>query len=120
ILSDKCYACHGPDNNTREAGLRLDTEQGAYKALKESPDKHAIVPGKPNISEAYLRISSDDESIKMPPTSANLPLTNYEIDLIERWIEQGAVFKPHWAFTVPVKPEVPVNKKSDWGTSEID
>lgn len=120
ILSDKCYACHGPDNNTREAGLRLDTEEGAYKALAESPDKHAIVPGKPHISEAFLRITSEDESIKMPPTSANLPLTNYEIDLIGRWIEQGAVFKPHWAFTAPVKPEVPVNEDSDWGSNSID
>ena len=120
ILSDKCFACHGPDNNTREAGLRLDTEEGAYKALVESPDKHAIVPGKPNISEAYLRITSKDETLRMPPTASNLPLTNYEIDLIEKWIKQGAVYKPHWAFTAPVKPEVPTQTKLDWGTNEID
>jgi len=120
ILSDKCYACHGPDNNTREAGLRLDTEEGAYKALAESPDKHAIVPGKPQISEAFLRISSNDESLKMPPTSANLALSNYEIDLIERWIEQGAVYKPHWAFTAPVKPEVPQQEEVKWGNNDID
>ncbi|WP_185217387.1 PSD1 and planctomycete cytochrome C domain-containing protein [Sphingobacterium mizutaii] len=120
ILSDKCFACHGPDNNTREAGLRLDTEEGAYKALAESPDKHAVVPGKPHISEAFLRITSDDESIKMPPTASNLPLSNFEIDLIERWIEQGAVYKPHWAFTAPKKPEVPQQEKIKWGNNEID
>ena len=120
ILSDKCFACHGPDNNTREAGLRLDTEEGAYKALAESPDKHAVVPGKPHISEAFLRITSDDESIKMPPTASNLPLSNFEIDLIERWIEQGAVYKPHWAFTAPKKPEVPQQDKIKWGNNEID
>lgn len=120
ILSDKCFACHGPDNNTREAGLRLDTEEGAYKALAESPGKHAVVPGKPHISEAFLRITSDDESIKMPPTAANLPLSNFEIDLIERWIEQGAVYKPHWAFTAPKKPEVPQQDKIKWGNNEID
>ncbi|MFZ4260439.1 PSD1 and planctomycete cytochrome C domain-containing protein [Sphingobacterium sp. HJSM2_6] len=119
ILSDKCFACHGPDNNTREGGLRLDTEEGAYKALVESPDKHAIVPGKPHISEAFLRITSDDETIRMPPTASNLPLSNYEIDLIEKWIKQGAVYKPHWAFTAPVEPEIP-QQKIKWGNNTID
>lgn len=120
ILSDKCFACHGPDNNTREGGLRLDTKEGAYKALSESPDKHAIVPGKPHISEAFLRITAEDESIRMPPTASNLPLTNYEIDLIEQWIKQGAVYKPHWAFTAPVQPEIPQADNMDWGNSIID
>lgn len=120
ILSDKCFACHGPDNNTREGGLRLDTEEGAYKALAESPDKHAIVPGKPNISEAFLRITSDDETLRMPPIASNLPLSNYEIDLIEKWIKQGAVYKPHWAFTAPVKPEIPQQNKIKWGENDID
>ncbi len=120
ILSDKCFACHGPDNNTREGGLRLDTEEGAYSALAESPDKHAIVPGKPNISEAFLRITSDDESILMPPISSNLPLSNYEINLIERWIKQGAEYKPHWAFTPPTMPEVPEQNKIKWGDNDID
>ena len=120
ILSDKCFACHGPDNNTREAGLRLDTKEGAYAALAESPDKHAIVPGNPVVSEAYLRITSEDESIRMPPTSSNLPLSNYEIEIIERWIKQGAVFKDHWAFTPAQKTEVPEQNKIKWGENEID
>lgn len=120
ILSDKCFACHGPDNNTREGGLRLDTKEGAYKALSESPDKHAIVPGNPQISEAFLRITAKDESIRMPPIASNLPLTNFEIELIEQWIKQGAVYKPHWAFTAPIKPEIPKQNKIQWGNSEID
>lgn len=120
ILSDKCFACHGPDNNTREGGLRLDTQEGAYAALAESPDKHAIVPENPNISEAFLRISSEDESIRMPPIASNLPLSNYEIDLIERWIKQGAVYKDHWAFTPAAKTEVPKQDKIEWGENDID
>src|SRR5690606_34102311 len=107
ILSDKCFACHGPDNNTREAGLRLDTKEGAYHALSENPGMYAIVPGKPEESAVYHRLVTDDETYRMPPVSSNLTLTDREINLITRWIEQGAEYKPHWAFTPPVKAEVP-------------
>src|SRR5690606_40534130 len=87
ILSDKCYACHGPDANKREAGLRLDIEKEAYKALKDNPKAHAIVPGKPNLSEVYLRVSTTDTSIMMPPASSNLPtLTDEEVTIIKKWI----------------------------------
>src|SRR5690606_410965 len=80
IFSDKCYACHGPDPNTREAGLRLDIAEDAYKALKEHPDAHAIVPGKPDLSQVFLRVSTTDTSQLMPPPSSNLPsLTEAEI-----------------------------------------
>src|ERR1051326_4298365 len=72
IFSDKCFKCHGPDANKREAGLRLDIESEAYKALKEHPRAHAIVPGKPDISELFVRISAKDTSIQMPPPSSNL------------------------------------------------
>ncbi len=120
ILSDKCFACHGPDNNTREGGLRLDTEEGAYQALVESPGKHAIVPGKPHLSEAYLRMTAEDEAIRMPPVASNLTLNKHEISLIERWIEQGAVYKSHWAFTSPQKSKIPQQDKVKWGSNEID
>jgi len=66
ILSDKCFNCHGPDANKREAGLRLDIGAEAFKALQEHPDKHAIVPGKPEASELYLRITSKDTGLQMP------------------------------------------------------
>ncbi len=120
ILSDKCFACHGPDNNSREADLRLDTEEGAYKALTETAGMHAIVPGHPDLSEAYLRITSNDELQRMPPVSSNLTLTDYEVKLIERWIRQGAEYKPHWAFTPPEKPVVPDVGRTDWPVNEID
>ena len=117
ILSDKCFACHGPDANKRESDLRLDTEEGAFKALKESPGKFALVAGKPEESEMYHRMLSSDPSEVMPPPESNLSLTEEEISLIKRWIEQGAKYEPHWAFLKVEKPKVP---KSDWGYNEID
>ncbi|WP_257669888.1 PSD1 and planctomycete cytochrome C domain-containing protein [Parapedobacter tibetensis] len=120
ILSDKCFACHGPDHNSREADLRLDTEAGAYKALSKTAGMHAIVPGHPNQSEVYLRITSDDELLRMPPATSNLTLTNYEVKLIERWIRQGAEYKPHWAFIPPEKPEIPEVGRTDWPVNELD
>src|SRR4051794_4619002 len=74
ILSDKCYACHGPDANKRKADLRLDIADSVYKALKDNPTAHALVPGKPGESEVFLRISSPDTSILMPPPTSNLKL----------------------------------------------
>ena len=120
ILSDKCYACHGPDANKREAGLRLDMAESAYKALKEHPSAHALVPGKPELSEAFLRISSLDTSVMMPPPSSNLKLSAHEIKLIEKWIKQGATYEKHWAFVSPKKPAIPKVKLADWPKNEID
>jgi hypothetical protein len=117
ILSDKCFACHGPDANKREADLRLDTEEGAFTALKESPGKFALVSGDLQKSEVYHRIISTDPAEMMPPPESNLSLNPEEIDLIKRWIVQGAKYEPHWAFLKVEKPSVP---KVDWGTNEID
>src|SRR5919108_4534085 len=98
ILSDRCFKCHGPDANARKAGLRLDNPEGAFAALKDSPDAHAIVPGKPESSEVYLRVSTTDTAQLMPPVKSNLKLNEEEVGLIKKWIAQGAVYKPHWAF----------------------
>jgi hypothetical protein len=117
ILSDKCFACHGPDANKREAELRLDTEKGAFTALKDSPGRFALVKGKPLNSEVYHRITSADPGLIMPPPESNLSLTDQEIQLISKWIEQGAHYEPHWAFTRVEKPKIPA---SNWGTNEID
>ncbi len=120
ILSDKCLACHGPDANKREAGLRLDMAESAYQALKEHPSAHALVPGKPEVSEVFLRITSPDTSIMMPPPASNLKLSAREITLIEKWIKQGATYEKHWAFVAPKKPVLPQVKQTDWPRNEID
>lgn len=120
ILSDKCFACHGPDANKREAGLRLDVAESAYQALKENPGAHAIVAGKPDLSQAYLRITTQDTAMLMPPPSSNLKLTTREIDLIGKWIKQGARYEKHWAFVAPRKPALPEVEDKSWPTNEID
>jgi hypothetical protein len=120
ILSDKCLACHGPDANKREAGLRLDIASEAYKALKENPGAHAIVPGKLAMSEAYLRITTKDTSQMMPPRSSNLHLTEQEVELIGKWIKQGAKYEKHWAFVLPRKAPLPEVQEKSWPRNEID
>ncbi|MFC5411086.1 PSD1 and planctomycete cytochrome C domain-containing protein [Larkinella bovis] len=120
ILSDKCLACHGPDANKREAGLRLDVAESAFKALEENPTAHALVAGKPELSQAFLRITTQDTSLLMPPPSSNLKLTQREIRLIEKWIKQGAKYEKHWAFVPPKKPALPEVDKTDWPKNEID
>lgn len=120
ILSDKCFACHGPDANKREAGLRLDVEEAAFAALKENPGKFAIVPKDVEKSEIYHRIISQDPSTQMPPPESNLALTQEEIELIIRWIKEGAQYEPHWAFIPAKKAPLPKVKNKDWPKNEID
>lgn len=120
ILSDNCFACHGPDANKREAGLRLDIAEEAYSALKETKGAHGLVPGKPEKSEAYLRIVSDDPSRMMPPPESNLKLTDREIRLIQKWISQGAEYEKHWAFVPVQSPELPEVSDEDWPKNEVD
>lgn len=120
ILSDKCFNCHGPDANKRAAELRLDMEEGAYKALKDDINKYVIVSGNPHESEVFLRITSEDTSKVMPPAESNLKLTKYEINIIEKWIKQGAKYESHWAFTLPEKPELPEVNNTDWVVNDID
>ena len=120
ILSDKCFACHGPDANKRKADLRMDDPVSAFAALKEHPQAHALVAGKPELSEAFLRITSKDTAKVMPPHSSPLKLTPLEIKLIERWIEQGARYEKHWAFVPPQKRPLPEIDRSDWPRNEID
>lgn len=119
ILSDRCFACHGPDAQKREGELRLDEEEGAYAALASGAG-HAIVPGKPAKSQLVKRILSADPEQVMPPPSSNLLLTAYEKALLIRWVEQQAVYKPHWAFTKPELPILPSTKELHWGKNEID
>ena len=103
ILSDRCFKCHGPDAKARKAGLRLDTEEGAFAALKDDPAHHVLVPGDPLQSAMYTRMVSTDTSEVMPPPSSNLSLTKNEIEIIKKWISQGAKFKKHWSFLAIIR-----------------
>jgi len=120
ILSDRCFKCHGPDANKREANLRLDTEEGAFAALQDDPSHHVIVPGDPLSSALYLRISSKDTAEVMPPPSSNLMLTKNEILIIKKWIAQGAKYKKHWSFIPPVKSAIPEVDEDLHPINEID
>jgi hypothetical protein len=120
ILSDKCFACHGPDINKREGSLRLDLADSAYKALKDDPSAFVIVPGDPNHSAVYQRITAEDSSMLMPPVESNLRLTHHEIEIIKKWIKQGAKYEPHWAFVPPKLHEIPQVDREDWPSNEID
>jgi len=120
ILSDKCFACHGPDIKNRKGDLRLDTEEGAYAALKNAGNAHAIVPGSLKKSAVYARLISDDPELRMPPPESNLNLTAEEIAILTRWIEQGANYEPHWSFIPPEKPKLPKVKDKSWAQTPID
>lgn len=108
ILSDKCFACHGPDKAKQKAGLRLDQAKAAYGQLPESPGMFAIVPGNLKKSEVFHRIMSADPDYQMPTPESHLSLTAKEKAVLAKWIDQGAVYQPHWAFVKPVKKPLPV------------
>lgn len=110
ILSDKCFACHGFDEETREADLRLDTQEGAYEDLGGYA---AIEPGKPMDSEVYLRIITKDKDDIMPPPKAHKELTPDEIALIKKWIEEGAKYEDHWAYQPVKKKPAPKDREID-------
>lgn len=110
ILSDTCFRCHGPDAQTREAGLRLDLPA-------EKGDTQAIAPGEPDASPLIQRILSDDEDEMMPPPSSGKSLGEEQKQILRRWIEQGAVYQGHWAFEPIRLPAIPT---ADTGTHPID
>lgn len=111
ILSDRCYQCHGPDENTRKANLRLDLEEEAFKKLKSG--HRAFVSGNIGKSESIHRILSNESENIMPPPESKLTLTNREKALLIKWVEQGAQWKPHWAFITPQKNQKYSNNRSD-------
>ncbi|TWT55247.1 Planctomycete cytochrome C [Thalassoglobus neptunius] len=117
ILAGKCYKCHGPDENTREADLRLDLRSAA---TQDRGGYRAIVPEDLEKSEVITRITSDDEFLVMPPSDSNLQLTDEEIDVLKRWIEEGAVYEEHWAFKTPDLPAIPRTEPSEWPVNPID
>lgn len=98
ILSDHCFSCHGPDEASRQAGLRLDRRDNALKRINGAA---AIVPSEPASSEVIRRIRAADIDVVMPPPEALKPLSEAQKDVLERWIAVGAPYAGHWAFTAP-------------------
>ena len=119
ILSDKCFACHGPDDKQRKANLRLDTKEGLYQ-MTEDLIKRVIDLDNLEESEMIRRIFHDNKSIVMPPPESNLSLSEYEKNILKKWILQGAEWKKHWSFIKPEKPEIPQIQNNQWVKNEID
>jgi hypothetical protein len=120
ILSDKCFACHGPDLAAQKAGLSLHDPEMAFASLKDSPGKVAIHPGSLRKSELFHRIISEDLEYRMPSQESNLTLTSKEKAILIKWIEDGAEYKKHWAFIPPQKHDIPKVKDKTWTKNPID
>ncbi|MBE7500583.1 MAG: DUF1553 domain-containing protein [Verrucomicrobiales bacterium] len=105
LLSDNCFACHGPDTAKVKGGLRLDLREAALRPARSR--KAAIVPGDPEASELVRRITTSDEDDLMPPPESHKVLTDAQRELLKRWIAEGAHYEGHWAYTPPVRPAVP-------------
>ena len=117
ILADRCYACHGPDEKSRKAKLRLDKRESALSTNKESA---AIIPGKPDLSELVARINNADPNEVMPPPELNKPLSPAEKKILTRWIAEGAKYEKHWSFDPPRREGLPLVKKVDWPKNPVD
>ena len=118
ILSDHCFACHGPDGGKRKAGLRLDTREGLFGAGKSGAT--VVVPGQPDASELFKRITATDPGELMPPPKTGKRLSAAQIALLRRWVEQGAPWSPGWAFTAPQLPKAPEVKLAAWPRHDLD
>src|SRR4051812_32781252 len=111
ILTDACFACHGPDKAKRKADLRLDTAEGG---------KAAVVPGKPGESELIKRVTSEDDETVMPPPKAGHRLSAAQVETLKEWVRQGAKWDAHWAYVAPKRPELPEVKDTDWARNPLD
>jgi hypothetical protein len=118
ILSENCFTCHGPDAKERKARLRLDTRDGALASLRSGG--HAIVPGKSADSALIERVRSEEPGERMPPPRTKKRLTRQQIDLLRRWIDQGANWSQHWSFVPPRRRSLPPVKDKDWPRNGID
>ena len=119
ILADRCFACHGPDSASRKAGLRLDREEFA-KAPIGDRKTIPIVAGKPSESAIIQRLTSHDVDEIMPPPESKIKVSPGEVELVRRWIAEGANWERHWAFIPPVKAAMPPVGQAAWVRNEID
>ncbi|MCA8989942.1 MAG: DUF1549 domain-containing protein, partial [Planctomycetaceae bacterium] len=112
LLSDRCFACHGPDAEQRQGAIRFDQKESAFGTGDSG--QTAIVPGEPEKSELVARITSQDPDVMMPPPESNKKLTPEEQQLIAEWIRQGANWEEHWAYRIPSRPETPAGAPVNW------
>lgn len=117
ILSDLCFNCHGPDEQQRDSGLRLDQREGLF-AIRDG--RAVVAAGDPAGSLLMQRIQSDDKTKRMPPPDFERQLTQQQVELLERWIRQGAKWSEHWAFVVPQAGSLPTTQHSTWARNPID
>ncbi|MAT46265.1 MAG: hypothetical protein CMO35_02410 [Verrucomicrobiaceae bacterium] len=118
ILAENCFACHGPDPGARKADMRLDTEAGFFAEQEGAPP--VVVKGKPDESELYLRLITEDPDEIMPPPKSHKTLSPEQISLVRTWISMGAPWQAHWSLRTPVRPEVPTPKKAEWPRNSVD
>ena len=118
ILSRACFACHGPDSEDRQAGLRLDVRESALQELDSG--MRAIVPGKPTESELVARILDSDPDVIMPPPESNHVLTKKQKEILSAWIASGAEYQPHWAYVPPERHTTPKIVDDEWSLNWID
>ena len=114
ILSNNCFTCHGPDQNTRETEFHFDTKEGMF--LEEG----IIVPGNAARSVLVKKITEPDPKERMPPPDSGHALTEAQIALLKRWIDEGAKWDTHWAYTAPSRPEPPAVRQQPWVRNPID
>jgi hypothetical protein len=117
ILSANCFTCHGPDEKTRKAGLRLDLAEEATKELRSG--SRAIVPGDLKKSQLVVRIFASGRQ-RMPPANSHKTLKDAEKKLLARWIKEGGVYERHWAFVAPKRPALPTTKNKTWARNAVD
>jgi len=118
ILADACFHCHGPDSVKREADLRLDTEAGFFG--KDGGADAVVIPGKPEESSLYDRLITEDADDLMPPPDSHKDLKPAQIEIVRRWIAEGAKWQPHWSFLRPEKPTAPSVSKPEWAVHPMD
>ena len=118
ILSNRCFKCHGPDEDHQEAGLRLDVREAALSELDSGT--RAIVPGHPDNSEVIARITSTDPDLVMPPPHTKVKLSEDERRILTAWVAAGADYRPHWAFVKPERPAMPEAANDGWARNGID
>ena len=118
ILSENCYACHGPDPGARKAGLRLDRAEFAYAAHEKFGP--AIIRSNPDKSPLVRRIESDNPKERMPPPEAHRTLKPEQVALLRQWVKEGAVYEQHWSFLAPKRPAIPETNNRQWARNPAD